>query len=315
MPYEIKITEEENGLKPKNFLKKKLDIPFFKVVEFIISKRITLNGKKIKQDDTLKTNDIIKIWKDEIKLREVKTFQKEAKNLHISKIYEDNDLLVLNKLPGVVVQGAQHDDKSLSLHLAYIKQENKDTTDFEYFHAHRLDKDTSGVLICAKNRPTLRDLNQLFRTRETRKIYTALVIGKPEKSSGKIEIYLKRNGPDTRQKMLISTDKKDSDAKLSISEYKTIKTITHNNQIFTLLEIEIKTGLTHQIRIHMKYLKTPVLGDKMYGNSNINTDYEEHLSRQFLHAKELQFTYKNKKHKFEAPLTKDLQDFLNYIFE
>jgi len=312
MAYEIIITKDENGLKPKNFLKKKLDLPFFKIINYIRDKRITLNKKKIKAEDILREGDIIKIWKDEIKLREQKLYQARAKNLGIPIIYEDENLLVLNKLSGIIVQGAQDNEKSLSLHLAYLKQKNNDISDFEYFHGHRLDKDTSGVLICAKNRSTLRDLNQLFRQRETKKFYQTLVIGKPENEKHLIEVYMKRNGPDTRQKMLICS-KNENDSHLSISKYKTIETINHNGQIFSLLEVEIKTGLTHQIRVHMKSLKTPVFGDKMYGNSIINNEYSSKLNRQFLHAKHISFKLNGRNYNFEAPLMEDLNSFLDYL--
>jgi len=312
MTFEIEITSDYNGVKPKNFLKKKIDVPFFRIPKLLKEKRITLNGKKIKQEDIMKTGDILKIWPNDIKLREVTIFQKESKDLGIETIYEDEDLLVFNKKAGIVVQGAQHDNQSLSLHLAYVKKQNKDDTNFEYFHAHRLDKDTSGVLVCCKNRQALRNLNQLFRTRETQKKYVGLVVGCPIETEGNIEVYMKRNPEGSREKMSIC-NQKEVDAKISISKYKVLETIEHEGDDLSLVEVEIKTGLTHQIRVHMKSLMTPILGDKMYGNSAVNKKYETQLQRQFLHAKELNFTYKDKKHEFKAELTDDLKEFLEYL--
>lgn len=312
MTFEIKITPEYNGVKPKNYLKKNIDLPFFKIQNYIKDKRITLNGKKIKEDSVLKTGDIIKIWKDEIKLREVKKYQKESKNLDIPIIFENSDFLVLNKLSEVVVQGAQDNEKSLSLHLAYLKNKNKGNSDFEYFHVHRLDKDTSGVLVCAKNKISIRDFNALFRTRNVKKKYVCLCVGTPLKKEGKIDIFMRRNEEGARQKMSIC-NLKDDGARQSISLYKVIEEFIHQGELFSFIEVEIKTGITHQIRVHMKSLGCPILADKMYGNSVVNQKYEKQLNRQFLHAKQIEFEYKNQKYNFEAPLTQDLVEFLNYL--
>lgn len=312
MTFEFKISAEYNGVRPKNFLKKKLDLPFYKVQNYIKDKRITLNGKKIKEDSTLRTGDIIKIWAEDVKFREVKKYHNESCDLKIPLIFQNEDFLVLNKLPEVVVQGAQDNEKSLSLHLAYLKEKNKDESDFEYFHAHRLDKQTSGVLVCAKNKVSIRDFNKLFRSRDVKKIYVCLCVGAPEKKEGSVEVFMRRNEQGVRQKMSICSAK-DNDAKKSISLYKVIEEFNYDSDKFSLIEVEIKTGITHQIRVHMKSLGCPILGDRMYGNSLLNDKYKQKLDRQFLHAKQLEFEYRGKKYKFEAPLTEDLKNFLEMI--
>lgn len=312
MTFEIKITEEYNNVRPKNFLKKKLDLPFFMVQNYIKEKRITLNGKKIKEDSIMKTGDVIKIWKDDVKFREVKKYQAESKNLEMDLIFENSDFLVLNKLPEVVVQGAQDNEKSLSLHLAHLKKENKDESDFEYFHVHRLDKDTSGVLVCAKTKVSIRDFNALFRGRDVVKKYVCLCVGIPEKKEGKIDVFMKRNPQGSRQKMSICSSK-DNDTKKSLSFYRVLEEFNYDSDLFSLVEVEIKTGITHQIRVHMKNLRCPILGDKMYGNSVLNSKYEDRVSRQLLHAKSLEFEYKAKKYKFEAEMTEDFANFLELI--
>jgi len=264
-----------------------------------------LNGKKIKQESVLREGDIIKIWKDEIKLREVKKEFSEKKDLEIPIIFENDDLIAFNKLEGVVVQGAQHNDKSLSLHLAFYKDKINDGCDFEYFHVHRLDKDTSGVLVVAKTRQTLRDLNQIFREREVVKKYTALCVGEFEEKEGKVEVFLERTPEEVREKMrVVST--KTADSKKSLSFYKVLEEIEFEGQTFSLVEVEIKTGVTHQIRAHMKHLGYPIVGDKMYGNSAINREFEDLLTRQFLHATSLKFNYNGEDFDFKAPLTFDL---------
>jgi len=314
MSIEIKITEEYNGVKPKNFLKKKVDLPFFQIVKMIPEKRITLNKKKIKKDDVLKTGDIIKIWPDDVRLREVEKKFKESKDLGIKTIFENKDILVLNKEAGIPVQGSQDNSTSISLHLAYLQQKSKDEQDFEYFHVHRLDKDTSGCLIIAKNRNTLRDFNELFRTREIIKKYICLCVGELPKEKGIVEIGLRRTDEGVREKMEVCNIN-DRSGKKSLSLYKLLEEIEYDNEVFSLVEVEIKTGITHQIRMHMKHLGCPILGDKMYGNSSINRQFERQIGRQFLHCKHLGFNYKNEEFKIDAPLTKDLQQFLDEIKE
>jgi len=312
MSFEIKITKDYDGIKPKSFLKKKLDLSFFKIPRLIKDKRITINGKKIKEDTILKDGDILKVWPNDIKLREVKKEFREKKDLGLEIIYENNDFIIFNKLSGVIVQGAQDNSKSLSLHLAYYKDKIDDKSDFEYFHVHRLDKDTSGALVVAKNRVALRELNKIFRTREIKKKYLALVVGKPKEKEGMIEVFMKRNPEGSREKMSIVSEN-DSLSKKSISLYKVISEYEKEGNIFSLIEVEIKTGITHQIRVHMKSLGCPIVGDKMYGNSYINQEYNEVLDRQFLHAKSISFTFDNNLYNFEADLTEDLKNFLEYI--
>jgi 23S rRNA pseudouridine1911/1915/1917 synthase len=310
MSIEIKISKDFEGVKPKNFLKKKLNMPYYKIPKLLKDKRITLNGKKIKQEDVLREGDILKIWPSDITLREEKKNFREKKDLGIKTIFENDDFIVLNKLPGVVVQGSQEKEFSLSLHLAYLKDKNKDNSDFEYFHVHRLDKDTSGVLVVAKNRQTLRDFNKLFRTREVKKIYHAIVVGNLENKTGRVEVLMKKNPDGSREKMSISK-KDEKGLRNSISNYKVLKEFEKNAETFSLVEVNIETGVTHQIRVHMKYLGNPILGDKMYGISTINKDFEGIISRQMLHAKSLNFEYKGEKYSFEVDYPEDFFNFLN----
>ncbi len=315
MPYEIKIEDEFNGVKPKNYLKKRLDIPFNSLIKFLKEKRITLNGKKIKDDSTLKTGDIIKVWLDTIKLREEQYVPQERKNLHIDTIFEDQDLLVLNKPSNIIVQGSQDNQNSLSLHLAFLKHKNSDTTPFNYFHVHRIDKNTSGILVCAKNKTSLRDLNQAFRERNVIKKYLCLCEGSFTKTSGEIKVNLQRNPQDQREKVsVVNANKNKAEwVKQSHSNYKVLEEYQYNNTIFSLVEVEIKTGVMHQIRVHMKHIGHPIVGDTMYGKSVINRELEPILKRQFLHATSIEFEYKNQRHKFEAPLLDDLSICLSHM--
>ncbi len=312
MPKEIIISSEDDGLKPKNFLKKKLDVPFYKIITLIKEKRITLNKKKIKQDDVLRSGDIIKIWLDDIQINEKVKYQKNAQNLGLECIFDNQDFAVFNKTSGIVVQGSQEENISISLHLAWYKQHIKDNTDFEYFHAHRLDKDTSGCIVIAKNINALRELNRIFRDKDIIKQYICLCCGIFENKKGRIEQYMLKNPQGSREKMRICS-KSEKDSKLSISEYDVIGEYEYKNEQFSLVKVNIKTGITHQIRCHMKFLGHPVVMDSMYGNSVVNTMFADLLNRQFLHAEHIEFSYNGKKNSFCARLTQDLENTLKKI--
>ena len=309
MPYEFKIDDEYSGISPKNFLKKKLDISYNQIFIHIKNKRITINGKKIKNDMKMKKGDIIKVWLDSIpKREEIETVldRIEPKNLGMKTIFENKDFLVLNKLSGVVVQGAPDNESSLSYHLEFLRRKNKDKT--QYFHVHRLDKETSGVLICSKDMASRRILNEVFKKKDMKKVYVCLCEGKFTKKSGKVECKLDRTPPETREKVVVSDIGKDS-----LSLYKVINEFNFEGEKLSLVEVEIKTGITHQIRVHMKSLGHPIVGDRMYGNSYINNKFKRLLDRQFLHAKEIDFEYEGKKYSFKADYTDDLNDVLRVL--
>ncbi|MFW5704394.1 MAG: RluA family pseudouridine synthase [Nanoarchaeota archaeon] len=301
MTDELIITKEFAGVKPKNFLSKRVDVPFYMLSKLLKEKRITINGKKIKQDTVFEEGDVIKLWPKDMAFKTLEKKQNDSKDLGIEIIFENEDFLVLNKPAGVIVQGAQDNQTSLSLHLAFLKEKNNDNSDCEYIHVHRLDKDTSGVLVVGKTAPAVRELNHIFKSREIVKKYVAIVCGRPKKDEGKVELFLKRNPEGSRQKVGIGSEK---DGKKTISLYRVLKTFTKNDEQLSLVEIDLKTGFMHQIRVHMKFLGCPILGDFMYGNSLVNQKFN--LNRQLLHAKSIEFNGK----KFEAELPKDMINFI-----
>ncbi len=308
MPYEFKIDEKYEGISPKNFLKKKIDCSYDSIFKYIKDKRITLNKKKIKSDIKLKKGDIIKVWLDTIPKKEEKEelVKRISKNLKISMIYQNKDFLVLNKSAGVVVQGAQDNPTSLSYHLEYLRQKDKGSEN--YFHVHRLDKDTSGVLVCSKNIISCRNLNKVFRDKDMKKIYVCLCYGKFKNKKGRIEVNLERTPPEVREKVVVSKS-----GKYSLSSYNVIREYKFKGDVYSLVEVSIKTGVTHQIRVHMKYINHPIVCDKMYGNSFVNNNFKRILNRQFLHAKILEFKYNDKKYSFDAPLTDDLKKVIQVL--
>jgi 23S rRNA pseudouridine1911/1915/1917 synthase len=181
---------------------------------------------------------------------------------------------------------------------------------------HRLDKDTSGLLIIAKNDKTHHFLQKQFADRSVEKIYLTLVDGVPPTKSGTINSPITRDQVD-RKKMKVSNSSK---ARPSTTHFKVIESFhlpdsTKSNKKCSLLEIKIETGRTHQIRVHMASIGHPVIGDEKYGSTKINQIFHKlGLKRQFLHAHKLKIAISEQETKsFTSPLTKDLQGIIDQL--
>jgi RluA family pseudouridine synthase len=319
--FKIKITSDFVGISPVGFLKKRIDMSYFHLSKLIDSGKVTINNKRIEKNYKFKLNDEIVINSPNVKLREKfldvkEQIYEDRRDMKIDIVYEDENFLVLNKPAKIVVQTGCENKDSINWHLNYLKFKNKekDKSNFKYTNCHRIDKNTSGVLVCAKNQKTLRDMNEIFRERKIQKKYVCLVVGTPKKTSGEIEVFLERT-PEGRFPKVIVTNKKSSEKtkRLTKSKYRIIKSFKKDGDNFSLIEVEILTGYTHQIRVHMKHIACPIFADKMYGNLLVNDKYSHILQRQFLHAKNIEFNYENKSYCFKAPLIYDLKKFLEFI--
>lgn len=166
---------------------------------------------------------------------------------------------------------------------------------------HRLDKDTSGLIIVAKNDKAHTKLTEMFKNKEIKKTYLAIVKGKVSKETGRIETNIGRDEKD-RKKMSVSRDEKKG--KLAITTYKVID----SNERYSLLDVNIETGRTHQIRVHMKHIGYPILGDIVYGRP------DNKIMRQMLHAYKLEFKHPitSEEMVLEAQLPKDFVEALGY---
>ena len=205
----------------------------------------------------------------------------------IKIVYEDKEMLVLNKPAGWVVTKEQ--TPPASGHLPWTGEANKkqkfieDWVGENYPNSlprkgivHRLDKGTSGLLVVAKNQEALDFLKQQFKSRQVKKHYLALV-------SGDLSADGQVNMPIGRSRYGFGKFKVDEEGKVAVTEFKLIKKIKIEGRIYSLAEINLKTGRTHQIRVHMSYLGWPLLGDKTYGGPSTSSG----LNRPFLHAYEL----------------------------
>jgi 23S rRNA pseudouridine1911/1915/1917 synthase len=225
-----------------------------------------------------------------------------AEDIPLDILFENDDLIVVNKAAGMVVHPAVgHLSGTLvNAILGYDPDIEGIGGEERPGVVHRLDKETSGLILLAKNERAHRWLQDQFRLRKVDKTYLALVDGKPPTPSGRVEAYIGRD-PSHRKRMAIVSESRGREA---ISEYKTLEEF----QGFTLLEFHPLTGRTHQIRLHCAFLKCPIVGDEVYGRKKPPIK----IARHFLHAYRLKIILPEEKEPrlFEAPLPQELEQVL-----
>lgn len=274
----------------KFLLKKFKTMPKKMAYMYIRKKCVKVNGKKATPEVMLKENDLLTFYiKDEFfdNIQEENyEFLKAPKTLKI--IYEDENIILLDKKPGVIV----HQDKSyhfdcLLLRLQHYLYDNgeynpKEENCFAPALVNRIDRNTGGIVIGAKNAESLRILNQKMKDRELHKFYLCLLINRPKKDNAILSDYLIKN--EKTNKVTVLKNEKQG-AKKILTKYSVLET---NNNL-TLCEVELLTGRTHQIRAHMSSIGCPILGDNKYGNKKLNQKYS--LSKQCLYSYKLAFDF------------------------
>jgi 23S rRNA pseudouridine1911/1915/1917 synthase len=222
-----------------------------------------------------------------------------AEDIPLDIVFENEDLVVVNKPAGMVVHPAVgHSSGTLvNAMLGYDPDIEGIGGEERPGVVHRLDKETSGLILLAKNERAHRGLQDQFRLRKVEKTYLALVDGKPPTPSGRIEAHIGRD-PGHRKRMAIVSESRGREA---ISEYKTVESFANH----TLLEFHPLTGRTHQIRLHCAFLGCPIVGDEVYGRKKPSVE----INRHFLHAFRLKIVLPGEKEQrtFEAPLPQELQ--------
>lgn len=228
-----------------------------------------------------------------------------GENIPLDIVFENDDLIVVNKPAGMVVHPAAGHDSGTLVHavLGYDPDLEGIGGEERPGLVHRLDKETSGLIVLAKNERAHRWLQDQFRLRKVEKTYLALVDGKPPTPTGRVEASIGRD-PSHRKKMAIVSPGKGREA---VSQYKTLESFKNH----TLLEFHPETGRTHQIRLHCSFLGCPIVGDSVYGKRNFTVDIDRH----FLHAFRLKITLPNETqpHTFEAALPDELTRVLDEI--
>lgn len=254
------------------------EIPREKVKDFIKDEKIKINNKKIKPSYKL-------IFNDEIEISD-KLFEKEkieAEKMNLKIIYENEDYAIIDKDENVIVHPAGSIVSGTLVnglldHFSYDNLSHIGGDDRPGI-VHRLDKDTTGLMVIAKNNSSYKYLKNLFETRKIDKEYLAICNGIFQKKSGTIQTFMDRD-PNNRRKMAVTNSGRDA-----ISKYEVIS----ENNGYSLVKIKILTGRTHQIRVHMTYINHPLLGDPVYGN----VKHKFNLDHQLLHCHKLGFTDKN----------------------
>lgn len=302
----IKIGPEHSGVRLDAFLASQIEgWSRARLQKLIDNEDVLVNHKRSKPAYKLREGDEL-----EIELIAPPTTDFTPENIPIDIVYEDDTLVVVNKPAGLVVHpAAGAPSGTLANALAYHFQQLPHRG-LRPGIVHRLDRDTSGLLVIAKTDAALENLSDQFRDRTVFKSYVALVHGRVSPESGKIDQPLARD-PSNRTRMAVVRGGRNA-----LTLYRVRRAFDR----FTLLDVELKTGRTHQIRVHLAWLKHPVVGDETYGGGRDNTIQDpqfrarvRNLNRHFLHAEKLAFTHP-KTHelmKFESPLPPELSAFID----
>lgn len=257
---------------------------------------VTVNGQPVKPKYKVQSGDKISLVKPEPQSLEL-----TPENIPLDIVYEDDDVIVVNKPQGMVVHPAPgHPDHTLVNALLYHSPLSTINGTFRPGIVHRIDKDTSGLLMVAKNDLAHQSLAEQLRNKTNKREYLALVYGQIKEDEGTIDAPLGRNPQDRKKQAVVKGGRH------AVTHFKVIK--RYDN--FTLVKCILETGRTHQIRVHMKYIGHPLVGDPLYGPRKVVGK-----NGQFLHAALLGFKHPRtgKEMVFEAPLPENFQKMLDKL--
>lgn len=269
------------------------------IQRLIDTENIKVNGKVMKASYKTKVGDKITIVIEKPKKVDI-----IAQNIPIGVLYEDDDIIVINKPKGMVVHpGNGNPDGTLVNAIMNLCGDSLSGIGGEIRPGiiHRLDKDTSGVLVVAKNDKAHIDISNQIKNRETKKYYIALVRGTIKENEATINMPIGRSKKD-RKKMAVTKEGREA-----ITHFKVLKRYKN----YTLLEVKIETGRTHQIRVHMAEIGHPIVGDFVYSNGK----NEFNVQGQMLHSKQIEFKHPRtgKVMKIEAPLPEYFENIINEL--
>ena len=290
----ITITKNDAEQRLDKFLTKRFKtMPKSLMHKYIRTKYIKLNGKKTTPEVFIHEGDVLTLYiKDEFfeESKKEYKFMKASKKLDL--VYEDENIMLIDKKPGVIVHQDKNYDADCIVNRVqrylFEKGEYDPETDKAFSPAlvNRIDRNTGGIIIGAKNATALRILNEKVRTREIRKFYLCFVKGCPKKKADTLKDYLTKN----ESKNTVKVSKNESkNSKEIITKYKVVN--YDKQRDLSLCEVELLTGRTHQIRAHMAYIGHPLLGDEKYGDKALNRRF--HQNHQLLCSYKLKFDFAN----------------------
>ena len=311
------VDENQGPIRLDKFLFDKLpNVTRNKIQEGIKNNHVVVNNKNVKASYKVKANDNIKveIFKNE-RPTEIK-----PENISLDIVFEDRHVLIVNKPPGMVVHPAHENWEGTLVNALMFHFKNLPEMEGNEGRpglVHRIDKETSGLLVIAKTQLAMNSLSAQFKNHSIKRKYQALIWGMPIEKEGTINVNLRRSLKDRR---IIEGFAENTLGKKAITHYKVIESIHY----ITLIECELETGRTHQIRAHMKYLGHPIFCDKTYGGDlvvkgNRFTNYKKFvensfkiINRQALHAKSLGFVHPKTKKEvfFDSELPSDIQEII-----
>ena len=306
MDLELKDFPESVGQRLDHFLSEKIEMQSrSKIQKMIKAGSVLVGGEKVKSGYLLQEEDVIFV-----KLVEEAEKKIMAEDLDLEIVHEAKDFFVINKPPGMVVHPADGKHYSGTVVNA-LKGRIDDMPGERPGIVHRLDKDTSGLMIVARNEKARDYFVEQFKKKKVKKGYLALVGGLLKHKEGIIDAPIGRHKRD-RKKMAINEE-----GKVAISQYKVLEEFRLSEFALSYLSVGIETGRTHQIRVHMKSIDHPLAGDDVYGSHKLNRFLEENfaLKRQFLHASSLSFVPPGTKKAltFESELFDDLSKVLSQL--
>lgn len=283
----IIVNKNDEGRRLDRFLKIYFEkAPLSFIYKNLRKKNIVINGKKAKPEDIISEGDEIKLFLAEDTINKFKKDIKKSKNSKLPDIlYEDEDIILVKKPVNMLTHNDSHEykDNALDRMVDYLIAKGdynpRLEKSFRPAFVNRLDRNTSGILIGAKNLKSLQNLNEAIKNREIKKLYVTIVSGYV-KADFDVDINLKKTGNNVMKKA------SDSEGKRSLTEFKLLK----SNKDYSLLSVNLITGRTHQIRASLKEKNLSIIGDRKYGDNGVNKIFRDKgLDSQFLHNYALVF--------------------------
>jgi len=306
--------QEDEGKRLDQFAASASELTRSALTRMIEDGAVTVNGKTATKNYRVKVGDLV-----QIELPEPEISEAIPQNIPLDIIYEDGDLIVINKPAGMVVHpAAGNPDGTLVNALLYHCGNSLSGIGgvIRPGIVHRIDKDTSGLLVVAKNDATHLALSDQLKDHRIRRVYYAIVIGNLKEDCGTVDAPIGRHPVDRKRMAVIHNS--DIHSRPAVTHWSVLARGEADGQCFTLLRCELETGRTHQIRVHMSSIGHPLLGDPVYGGANTRFEakHKAWIDGQCLHAKELTFMHptRGEQVQFSSPLPQSMEQIIKLLF-